>query len=218
MLFNGIFKVNKNRNGGDNIKKLLNNKNFYFAIGLIVILILLFVYVYLNNSTKTHIRYNIDMDPVALESEELVESSAGYGAKGALEDEDLTIIDMLTYAVQDEYLAHGEYEAIMGKFGTQKPYSNIVLSEETHLSYLKEVYASYDLEFPDDESNGHIVVPNTLLEAAQTGVKAEVDNIAMYELFLSYDLPDNVKNVFTILRDGSENHLSAFQKQVDKLS
>ena len=87
-----------------------------------------------------------------------------------------------------------------------------------HLSYLKEIYASYDMEFPADESASHIVIPDTLLEAAQTGVQAEIDNIDMYEKFLTYDLPDSVKDVFTILMEGSQNHLKAFQKQVDKLS
>jgi len=114
-------------------------------------------------------------------------------------------------------LAHGEYLAIVDKFGSQKPYTNIISAEETHLAYLKEVYLSYGLDFPADDSANHIVVPADLLEAAETGVQAEIDNIAMYEHFLTYDLPDNVREVFSALKSGSESHLSAFQKQVDKL-
>jgi hypothetical protein len=124
---------------------------------------------------------------------------------------------MLTYAVQDEYLAHGEYIAIIDKFGSQKPYDNIMKAEETHLEYLKEVYLSYGIDFPTDASASHIVVPVDLLEAAKTGVKAEIDNIAMYELFATYDLPANVKDVFSVLKSGSDSHLAAFQSQVDKL-
>jgi hypothetical protein len=167
------------------------------------------------NETADH---NVDPNPEPLKEEDMEVSLTGYGAEGALSDEDLSIMDMLTYAVQDEYLAHGEYIAIMDEFGTQNPYSNIADSEENHLAYLEEVYLSYGLEFPDDTSEGHIVMPEDLLEAAETGVKAEIDNIAMYEKFLSYELPDNVKEVFTALMNGSENHLLAFQKQVDKLS
>ena len=144
-------------------------------------------------------------------------SLEGYGAKGALADKNLTINDMLMYAVQDEYLAHGEYLAIVDKFGSQKPYTNIISAEETHLAYLKEVYLAYGLDFPADESAGHIVVPANLLEAAETGVQAEIDNIAMYELFLTYDLPENVFEVFSALKSGSDRHLRAFQKQVDRL-
>jgi hypothetical protein len=162
--------------------------------------------------------HNVDMnpDPLLPEDEEL--SLEGYGAVGALSDTDLSISDMLMYAVQDEYLARGEYLAIMEKFGSQKPYSNIVRSEETHLAYLEEVYAAYDLEFPDDTSKDHLIIPLDLLEAAQTGVQAEIDNIAMYEKFMTYDLPENIYNVFDALKKGSDSHLLAFQKQVDRLN
>ncbi len=168
-------------------------------------------------TTSQAVDHNVDIDPAPLAEGDKVQSLEGYGAKGALADKDLTINDMLTYAVQDEYLARGEYLAIVDKFGSQRPYSNIISAEETHLAYLKEVYLSYGLDFPTDGSAEYIVVPASLLEAAKTGVQAEIDNIAMYELFLTYDLPDNVFEVFSALKSGSDSHLLAFQKQVDKL-
>lgn len=161
--------------------------------------------------------HNVDIDSTPLTSGDKSLSLEGYGAKGALADKNLTISDMLMYAVQDEYLAHGEYLAIIDKFGDQKPYTNIISAEETHLAYLKEVYLVYGLDFPADESASHIVVPASLLEAAETGVQAEIDNIAMYENFLTYDLPENVFEVFSALKSGSDSHLLSFQKQVDKL-
>lgn len=161
--------------------------------------------------------HNVDMNPAPLEDSDKDLSLEGYGAIGALADSYLTINDMLMYAVQDEYLARGEYLAIMDKFGSQRPYSNIATSEERHLEYLKEVYHSYGLDFPEDTSDGHVIIPDSLLQAAQTGVQAEIDNIAMYELFLSYELPDNVYDVFLALMKGSESHLLAFEKQVNRL-
>lgn len=168
-------------------------------------------------TTSQPVDHNVDMDPTPLTEDNKVLSLEGYGAKGGLADKDLTIKDMLMYAVQDEYLARGEYLAIVDKFGSQRPYSNIISAEETHLAYLKEIYLAYGLDFPDDASADHIVVPANLLEAAKTGVQAEIDNIAMYELFLTYDLPENVFEVFSALKSGSDSHLAAFQKQVDKL-
>ncbi|MFA9422821.1 MAG: hypothetical protein ACERLG_04550 [Sedimentibacter sp.] len=167
--------------------------------------------------TSQPVDHNVDIDPEPLNSADIELTLEGYGAIGALKDKDLSINDMLMYAVQDEYLAHGEYLAIMDKFGSQKPYVNIASAEETHLAYLKEVYLSYDIDFPADESAEHVVVPADLLEAAKTGVQAEIDNIAMYELFLTHDLPENVYEVFSALKSGSDSHLLAFQKQVDKL-
>lgn len=145
-------------------------------------------------------------------------SLAGYGSKGALADNDLTLADMLTYAAQDEYLAHSEYEKIIEKFGTQNPYSNTVKAEQTHLLTLKDLYVTYRMTFPEDTSNEYLVVPNSLLDAAKTGVQAEIDNIAMYKKFLTYELPSNVRDVFESLKAASESHLDAFQRQVDKLS
>lgn len=167
--------------------------------------------------TTLPVDHNVDSEPAPLADEDQALSLEGYGAKGALADKDLSITDMLMYAVQDEFLAHGEYLAIIEKFGSQNPYKNIVNSEETHLSYLEEVYLAYGLDFPPDSSADHLVVPSDLLEAAKTGVQAEVENIAMYELFLTYDLPENVLDVFSALKSGSDSHLLAFQKQVDRL-
>lgn len=168
-------------------------------------------------SATQPVDHNVDIDPAPLNDTDKSLSLEGYGAKGALADKNLTINDMLMYAAQDEYLAHGEYLAIINKFGSQKPYTNIISAEETHLAYLKEVYLAYGLDFPSDASKEHIVIPTDLLEAAKTGVQAEIDNIAMYKLFLTYDLPENVFEVFSALKSGSESHLAAFQKQVDKL-
>lgn len=91
-------------------------------------------------------RHIIDPDPEPLSDSEAILSLEGYGAAGALADDNLSINDMLMYAVQ-----------------------------------------------------------------------AEIDNIAMYEIFLSHDLPEQVADVFSALKSGSESHLLAFQKQVDRL-
>ena len=142
----------------------------------------------------------------------------GYGAKGALSDDKMSVADMLTYAIQDEYLARGEYVAIIEKFGEINPYANIKKSEDTHIAYLTEIYKAYGLTLPTDDSKSHIVIPTDLLEAAKTGVQAEIDNIAMYENFLGQSLPLDIFDVFTSLKTASESHLASFQKQVEKLS
>ncbi len=144
-------------------------------------------------------------------------SLVGYGSKGALADSDLSLEDMLAYAIQDEYTARGEYEAIISTFGSLAPYTNIIKSETSHISSLTTLYETYGLIAPADDSKSHLVIPESLLAAAQTGVQAEIDNIAMYEKFLSTDLPDDVRQVFESLKDASYNHLAAFEKQVSKL-
>jgi len=99
-----------------------------------------------------------------------------------------------------------------------RPYDNIMRSEEKHIAMLKDLFAQYGLTVPEDDSADHVVIPASLLEAAETGVQAEINNIAMYEKFLTYTLPQDVADVFDALMSASESHLSAFENQVEKLS
>lgn len=146
-------------------------------------------------------------------------TAALYGNSAAKADAELTIEDMLRYAVQDEYLARGEYYAIMKKYGSARPFSNIVQSEEYHVSLLKAAFEDFGIAFPADESAKYLVVPGSLLEAFKVGVQAEIDNIAMYDRFLASPLLKEKANeqlvtLFGELRAASQNHLRAFQNQV----
>lgn len=140
-----------------------------------------------------------------------------YGSLGALEDDYFTIEEMLVYAIQDEYAARTEYEYILNEFDVNTPFSNIIKSEETHISLLLPLFDSYALDVPEDTSSEHLIEISSLEETYATGVLAEELNIAMYNLFLEQgDLPDDLIDAFTKLRDASMSHLSAFQKNLDK--
>jgi hypothetical protein len=146
-------------------------------------------------------------------------TAAPWGARAAATDRDLSIGDMLRYAIEDEYLARAEYAAIMGKFGEMRPFSNIIRSEESHIAYLADAYRAAGLVLPNDGAAAYVVLPADLKEAFKTGVQAEIDNIAMYETFLSSPLlarPENadLKALFVRLRDASKNHLGSFQNQL----
>jgi len=152
-------------------------------------------------------------------------SGPDYGAAAATaainKGTSFSINDMLRWAAEDEYLAHGEYVAIMKKFGTMRPYDNIMAAEEQHLAWLKTEYKARGLAFPADGSAPYIVVPATLKDAAQAGVDAEISNIAMYKSFLAR--PEmakaenaSVKTLFEQLMRASENHLKAFRTQLSK--
>jgi hypothetical protein len=146
---------------------------------------------------------------------------ASWGAAAAKKDESPTIESMLRYAIEDEYLAHAEYEAIMNKFGSQRPFSNIIQAEETHIALLRDEYAARNLPVPADNGSEYVVVPATLKEAFAAGVNAEIENIAMYDRFLADSILSRtenagVRNIFVRLRDASKSHLSAFQKALSR--
>ena len=141
-------------------------------------------------------------------------SLTGYGSAGALSDDELTLADMLTYALQDENLARAEYDLILNDFGSVRPFTNILRAEQTHIEALLPLFEAYGVDVPADEGALYAGAVGSLTEAFEAGVNAEVNNIAMYEIFLAEDLPDNVRTVFESLMNASENHLRAFQNQL----
>ena len=141
-------------------------------------------------------------------------SLSGYGSQGALDDTSLTLADMLSYAIQDEYLARAEYDLILSAYGNVRPFTNIIRAEQTHIDTLLPLFEAYGITAPADEGESKTASVASLTAAYQAGVNAEVNNIAMYETLLDQNLPDNVRAVFESLMRASENHLRAFQNRL----
>lgn len=141
-------------------------------------------------------------------------ADTSFGSAAVEPDETYTLAQMLTYAIQDEYLAYAEYDKIIDAYGAQRPFINIIKAEETHISALEPLFTEYGVTLPENTAADYAAVPATLAEAYQAGVDAEISNIAMYETFLKQDLPDDVKAVFTALKNASESHLAAFERGV----
>ena len=141
-----------------------------------------------------------------------------FGAAALSEGKTYTVEEMLTYAIQDEYLARAEYKVIMDAYGEQRPFINIMKAEGVHIQRLLPLFTAYGVTVPEDTALEHTVKPDSLQAAYEAGVTAEVHNIAMYEAFLKQeDLPDDVRAVFEALMRASGNHLRAFEQNVNKL-
>lgn len=140
-----------------------------------------------------------------------------FGAAALSEGKTYTVDEMLTYAIQDEFLAQAEYKVIMDAYGVQRPFVNIIKAEGTHIQRLLPLFAAHNVAVPQDTALEHTVKPDTLQAAYEAGVTAEVHNIAMYEAFLKQDnLPDDVRAVFEALMRASQNHLRAFEQNATK--
>lgn len=127
---------------------------------------------------------------------------------------DEKLIEALKFAINDEYNAQAAYNAIIKKYGSIKPFTNIVKAEANHISLLKPLFTKYNIEIP--ANNATLTnVPTSLTNSYALGVEAEKANIAIYEGFLKEDLPEDVKIVFQKLKNASKNHLKAFQNKVD---
>lgn len=119
---------------------------------------------------------------------------------------------MLTYALQDEYLAQARYNNIIGTFGNIRTFVQIKEAELRHISALLPLFERYQVTVPTDISQNFVTTPENLKAAYAAGVQGEIDNISMYERFLSMNIPNDVRNVFSQLRNASLNHLAAFER------
>lgn len=143
---------------------------------------------------------------------QITSANKRYGAEAAKTDMELTLEDMLTYAIQDEFLAKAGYLLAMEKFGEQRPFINIIIAEENYINYLRSLSAKYKIAFPMDNSKDYVKVPANIKESLEIGIQKEIENIEMYERFLKENIPRDVKTIFTQLRNASQNHLLAFQR------
>ncbi len=120
----------------------------------------------------------------------------------------------LRAALSDEYKAWSVYDQVIADFGTVRPFTSIQKAEENHIAALMRLFDAYGLDAPANEWPGNVPTYDTLAEACQGGVDAEIANAALYydELLGMVDNPDIVR-VFESLQRASEyQHLPAFQR------
>ncbi|HNW87282.1 MAG TPA: DUF2202 domain-containing protein [Candidatus Limiplasma sp.] len=152
---------------------------------------------------------------VALPMATLAEDAFGSAAVTA--GQTYTLEQMLTYAMQDEYMAQAEYGAIQTAYGANAPFANIQKAEDTHVALLQTLFATYNLTAPENTAAAKVTTPATLEDAYAVGVAAETANIAMYQTFLAQtDVPDDVRSAFTVLENASQNHLTAFSRNTGR--
>jgi hypothetical protein len=119
----------------------------------------------------------------------------------------------LLMALEDEYKAWSVYDQVIADFGAVRPFTSIQKAEENHIAALVTLFEGYGLDVPANEWVGNVPTFDTLAEACEAGVQAEIDNAALYDqLFSMVDNPDLVR-VFTALQSASQDqHLPAFER------
>lgn len=123
------------------------------------------------------------------------------------------ILDAMALAIQDEYHAENVYQRVLTDFGQVFPFSRIVNAEQRHSAAIAGLYRNRSLEVPTSEWNlGNVPRFESIREACAAAAQAEIDNIALYDRYLEWELPTDVRNVFTNNRAASlHNHLPAFE-------
>ncbi|WP_234050294.1 MULTISPECIES: hypothetical protein [unclassified Xanthobacter] len=124
----------------------------------------------------------------------------------------------LRIGLYDEWHALVVYDAVIRRFGPVRPFANIVHSEAAHSRALSRLCARYGVPEPVNDWPGKVRLPATLAECAAAGVADEIENVAMYDNFLSYPMPPDAVAVFRELKAASgTRHLPAFQRAAARL-
>ena len=137
--------------------------------------------------------------------------------------------EQLVYLIEEEKLAHDVYSKMFELWGS-KVFGNILNSEESHQSQVLAIMATRDIADPRSTEEG--VFKNAELqklydELIAKGSKSAVDAYEVGVAIEVLDIDDLTKMLATAkdadviammenLRRGSENHLRAFNNQLNK--
>jgi len=129
-----------------------------------------------------------------------------------------TISNVLFEAIHDEYKSRAMYRKVIRAFGEIRPFINIVDAESRHIEALLPLFDKYNVVVPEDDWDSRIQTPQSILEACQAGVKAEIENAEMYERLLKLigGYPDIQHVLKQLQRASTENHLPAFQRCIER--
>lgn len=121
--------------------------------------------------------------------------------------------EALRLALDDEYKAWSVYEQVIADVGAVRPFTSVQMAEEKHIAALVTLFERYGLDVPGNEWPGDVPTFDTLLDACEAGVQAEIDNAALYdELFSMVDNADIIR-VFSALQEASQTkHLLSFER------
>lgn len=137
----------------------------------------------------------------------------------------------LTAIARDEKLARDVYSAMFQKWGSMV-FKNIATSEQTHLTAVSKLMTKYGVKNPvaslpagkfDDPAiqdlYDQLVAKGkgSLKAAMEVGVEIEEFDIAALKTTIARTTHADVKTVYSNLLSGSQNHLSAFNTQLDRL-
>jgi len=128
--------------------------------------------------------------------------------------------DAILIALDDEYHAEAVYAATLDKFGADvRPFCNIINAERRHQAALFKLMETYNIPVP---ANAYLTgdkpfeaIPDTLQEACEIGVAAEIENARLYDEDLLPAVVDyeDITRVFKALSGAStNNHLPAFER------
>lgn len=116
-------------------------------------------------------------------------------------------------ALYDEYAARSFYARVVESFGERAPFSNVLRSEEQHVTALLGLCERFGIPRPLDPFPQETTVEPTWLANCQRAVAGEIANVQMYAGLLTQVAEPEVRRVFQNLQAAAlQHHLPAFRQ------
>ena len=93
---------------------------------------------------------------------------------------------ILSEALEDERKAEATYLAIIERFGSVRPFINIVDAETRHSRAIERQMELLGITIPANLWIGRGSAPKSLASACEPAVAAEIENIALYDRLLPF--------------------------------
>ena len=164
-------------------------------------------------------------------SDNSTNTSTATTSTGPLTDEQK---DKLFFIYQEEKLARDVYITLGNMYvqANTNTFSSIQKSEQRHIDAAQGLCEKYGIDITgvNEEGIGNFVLPVmqqyyddlvaqgsiSLLEAYKVGVFIEeLDIEDLTDIIDNYGMPSDVVNVYTNLREGSYNHLEAYETAIE---
>jgi hypothetical protein len=136
-------------------------------------------------------------------------NSGGQGSREPLSDAEN---EGLVRAIEEAFGAQALYQSVLDKFGNVTPFNDIVLSEAKHASALINQAQKYGIPVPEFPSSEGLSAIETVTEACQAGVDAEIADAELYDELMSFTTNSALIRVYTNLKKASlDSHLPSFE-------
>ncbi len=141
--------------------------------------------------------------------------------------------DRLFFIYQEEKVARDVYIYLGNIYTNESTFASIQLSEQRHMDAAQELCESYgiDISMVDESEMDYgvfhvdylqnlydeliVVGRDSILDALKVGKQVEeVDIGTLTESITSMDMPDDIVRTYEILREGSYNHLEAYEAAI----
>lgn len=137
-----------------------------------------------------------------------------YGANGALLDENISLADALTYALQDELLHQSYFDSCIERYGAIRPFVQVKVYQSQQISTLLPLLKKYNIDSPKDRTNKFIHSPPTLQQAFEQAIEYEIKNNLMYKKLRSINVfPEDVTEAFERFFNSSSQHIRILKSE-----